>query len=403
MTGASAARRGLAPRGTPRRSPSRPRCRRSRSRRWSPSIAVGEFPVPPLDVARLARRRGRPGGRLHRARPAAAARADRAARRARRSALAGAMFQQVTRNALVSPDIVGVSGGASLAAVAVIVLRLVGARSGAARRARRRARRAAPRSTRSPGAAGCRASGFVLVGIGVAALAQAGVGYVLTEGRIFEVAAGVRLARRLGQRPRLGAGVAARRRARACWRRRSARSARRADALELGDDLARALGRGRRALAAGAARRRRRCSPASPWRPPARSASSPSSPAPRPPPRAARPRCRALLPLAAGCGAALVLACDLAGRAAVRARPRSRSGCITSIVAAPYFLLLLRRASVWGRRMTAPLQRARLSVAYDRRRRRSTGSTSRSRASGSPRSSAPTAAASRRCCARSRG
>ena len=42
--------------------------------------------------------------------------------------LAGAIFQDVTRNPLVSPDIVGVSGGASLAAVALIVLGTAAAR-----------------------------------------------------------------------------------------------------------------------------------------------------------------------------------------------------------------------------------------------------------------------------------
>ena len=56
---------------------------------------------------------------------------------------------------------------------------------------------------------------------------------------------------------------------------------------------------------------------------------------------------QALLPLAAGCGAAQVLACDLVGRL-LFAPTEIPVGLITSIVAAPYFLLLLRRARRLG-------------------------------------------------------
>jgi iron complex transport system permease protein len=253
--------------------------------------------------------------------------------------MAGAVFQQVARNPLVAPDIVGVSGGASLAAVAVIVFgagipvplaALAGALvSGVALYA------LAWRD-------GVHGQRFVLVGIGMAALAQAGVGYVLTEGRIFEVAqAYVWMVGSVNGRgweqvwplaatlalltPALGA------------------LARRADALELGDDLARALGvgveRSRLALLAAAVG----------LTGVAVAAAGPvgfvAFVAPHLARRLGRPASlQGLLPLAAACGAALVVACDLAGRV-LFAPTEIPVGLLTSIVAAPYFLLLLRRAA----------------------------------------------------------
>src|SRR5262249_27737515 len=100
---------------------------------------------------------------------------------------AGAVFQHVTRNPLVSPDVVGIAGGASLAAVAVIVL---GTGGGAVS-----VPLAALGGALVSGAAlyalawrgGVQGYRVVLVGIGVAALTTAGISYVLTKGRIFEV------------------------------------------------------------------------------------------------------------------------------------------------------------------------------------------------------------------------
>ena len=299
-------------------------------------IAVGEYPVPPLDVLASLAGAGDPAVdfivldlRLPRVLTALLAGAV--------LAMAGATFQQVARNPLVSPDIVGVSGGASLAAVAVIVFgwgapvplaALAGALvSGVA---------LYTLAWRN----GVQGQRFVLVGIGTAALAQAGVGYVLTEGRIFEAAqAYVWLVGSVNGRgweqvwplaatlallaPALGA------------------LARRADALELGDDLARSLGvsveRSRLGLLAAAVA----------LTGVAVAAAGPvgfvAFVAPHLARRLGRPASlQGLLPLAAACGAALVVGCDLAGRV-LFAPDEIPVGLITSIVAAPYFLWLLRR------------------------------------------------------------
>jgi iron complex transport system permease protein len=62
----------------------------------------------------------------------------------------------------------------------------------------------------------------------------------------------------------------------------------------------------------------------------------------------ARPPCtRDLLLAAAGCGAVIVLVADLAGRL-LFAPTEIPVGIVTSIVAAPYFLALLRRAQRLG-------------------------------------------------------
>jgi iron complex transport system permease protein len=259
--------------------------------------------------------------------------------------LAGAIFQGVTRNPLVAPDVIGISGGASLAAVAVIVL---GSSSGAA---------AVPLAALGGalitgaglyalawrrGVAGQR---LVLVGIGVAAFAQAGVSYVLTEGRIFEVVQAYvwyvgslngrgwehvwPLAATMVLLTPLVLGLA-----------------RRLDALGLGDEMATALGvaveRSRvglltaavvlTAVAVAAAGPVGFVAFVAPHlaRRLARSASS-----------------QGLLPIAAGCGAVLVLVADLAGRL-LFAPTEIPVGIVTSIVAAPYFLALLRRAGRMG-------------------------------------------------------
>jgi iron complex transport system permease protein len=301
-------------------------------------VALGEFAVAPLDVLASLAGAGDPAVdfivldlRLPRVLTALLAGAA--------LAMAGAVFQQVARNPLVAPDIVGVSGGASLAAVAVIVFgigfpvplaALAGALiSGTALYA------LAWRN-------GVQGQRFVLVGIGAAALAQAGIGYVLTEGRIFEVAqAYVWLVGSVNGRgweqvwplaltlavlaPALGA------------------LARRADALELGDGLARALGvgveRSRLALLAAAVT----------LTGVAVAAAGPvgfvAFVAPHLARRLGRPASlQSLLPLAAATGAALVVGCDLAGRL-VFAPTEIPVGLLTSIVAAPYFLLLLRGAT----------------------------------------------------------
>ena len=307
-------------------------------------VALGEFAIAPFDV--LAALAGAGDGatgfivrdlRLPRALTALLAGAA--------LGLAGAVFQQVTRNALVAPDVIGVAGGASLPAVAVIVL---GSASGAA---------AVPLAA----LAGALVSGallyaltwrggvqgyrLVLVGIGVAAFMQAGVSYVLTEGRIFEVSqAYVWLVGSVNGRGwehvwplaatlallapvLLGLG-------------------RRLDALALGDEMARSLGlgveRSRLALLATAVV----------LTAVAVSATGPIGFVAFIAPHIARrlsgsASSQGLLPLAAGCGAVLVLASDLGGRL-LFAPTEIPVGIVTAVVGAPYFLFLLRRAHRLG-------------------------------------------------------
>lgn len=100
-------------------------------------------------------------------------------------AVSGAIFQALTRNPLAAPDIIGVNGGAALAAVALIIL-------------------GGPAALLAPAAfagglaaavivyllawrRGLSSYRLVLVGIGVSAVASAGIGYLLTRGQIFEV------------------------------------------------------------------------------------------------------------------------------------------------------------------------------------------------------------------------
>lgn len=101
-------------------------------------------------------------------------------------ALAGALFQTVLRNPLASPDILGVSGGASLSAAAAILL---GGLSGAAV------------SLSAFGGAlavavaiyvlawreGVSGYRFVLIGVGLAFLINAGLGYLITRSGLNEV------------------------------------------------------------------------------------------------------------------------------------------------------------------------------------------------------------------------
>ena len=93
----------------------------------SPSVALGEFSIPPLDVvATLAGAGDRATNfivldlRLPRALTGLLAGAA--------LGIAGAVFQDVTRNPLAAPDVVGVAGGASLAAVTLIVFGSAAAR-----------------------------------------------------------------------------------------------------------------------------------------------------------------------------------------------------------------------------------------------------------------------------------
>lgn len=259
--------------------------------------------------------------------------------------LAGAAFQDLARNPLVAPDIVGVTGGASLAAVSVIVFSgstsagvvppaaLAGAVTAGALLYLLAWRR---------GVHGYR---LVLIGIGLAAFANAGISYVLTKGRIFEVGqAYIWLVGSLSGRgweqvwPLLG-GLA-------LLAPLMLVLGRRVDALVLGDDLARGLGIGvertRLALLAAAVLLTGL----------AVSAVGAVAFVAFVSPHLARRLGRSsstqgLLVLAAGCGALLVVVSDLVGR--VLFSPNGIPvGIVTSVIAAPYFLFLLRRANRVG-------------------------------------------------------
>jgi iron complex transport system permease protein len=303
------------------------------------SLALGEFAVPPLDV--LASLAGVGDGatdfivlglRLPRALTALLAGAA--------LGLSGSVFQQVTRNPLVSPDIVGVAGAASLAAVSLIVL---GHSSGAAL-----VPVASLAGALVGGAAlyalawrrGVQGARLVLVGIGLGAFTQAGVAYVLTEGRIFEAAqAYVWLVGSVNGSDWESIGALAG--ALAVLLPLLLALGRRLEALALGDDLARSFGigveRSRLGLLAAATAL-------------AGVAVSAAGPvgfvaflAPQVAHRLNPSASQSQLPLAAGCGAVLVLVADVVGRLAF-APTEIPVGLVTSIIAAPYFLWLLRRS-----------------------------------------------------------
>lgn len=101
-------------------------------------------------------------------------------------ALAGALFQTVLRNPLASPDILGVSGGASLAAATAI---LVGGLSGAvvSLAALGGAAAAAVAIYALAWRSGVSGYRFVLVGVGIAFLVNAGLGYLISRANVNDV------------------------------------------------------------------------------------------------------------------------------------------------------------------------------------------------------------------------
>ena len=254
--------------------------------------------------------------------------------------VAGAIFQNVTRNPLVSPDVVGVAAGASLAGVTLIVF-------GSA---------SAPVSLAALGGAlatgallyalswhgGVQGARIVLVGIGVSAFMYAGVSYVFAKGRIFEVSqayvwlVGSLNGRGWAQVWPLAAGVAVLGPALFVL-------ARQVDVLGLGDEVARGLGlrvERARLLLLGAAVVLTGLAVA---------AAGPVGFVAFLAPHIGRVLSRSssaqgLLLVAAGCGAVLVLVSDLVGRL-LFAPTEIPVGLITSILAAPYFLWLLRRVA----------------------------------------------------------
>jgi iron complex transport system permease protein len=308
------------------------------------SVALGEFSIPVADVlASLAGAGSRATDfivldlRLPRALAALLAGAA--------FGLAGAMFQHVTRNPLVAPDIVGVAGGASLAAVALIVLGVSGSALSVPLAAMAGALISGAALYALAWRGGVQGYRVVLVGIGLAAFVQAGISYVLTRGRIFEVAqayvwlVGSLNGRGWGDVLALAAAIGVLAPAMLAL-------ATRADVLALGDEIARGLGLGverSRLLLLGAAVVLTGVAVSS-----AGPIGFVAFIAPHIARRLARPaRTQGLLLVSAASGAALVLVSDLAGRL-LFSPTEIPVGIVTSVIAAPYFLLLLRRAHSIG-------------------------------------------------------
>jgi iron complex transport system permease protein len=97
--------------------------------------------------------------------------------------LAGALLQSVVRNPLASPDIVGLTGGASAAAVLAIAAGATGTAVGGAALVGALGAAAAVFALSGPGVTGTR---FVVVGVAVAFLAQGFLGYALTRASLTE-------------------------------------------------------------------------------------------------------------------------------------------------------------------------------------------------------------------------
>lgn len=101
-------------------------------------------------------------------------------------AVAGGLFQTLLRNPLASPDIIGISGGASVAAAfGILVLGLSGAAISLAAFVGALVVAAAIYLLAWRG--GVTGFRFVLIGVGVAFMANAALGYLITRGEVNEV------------------------------------------------------------------------------------------------------------------------------------------------------------------------------------------------------------------------
>lgn len=308
------------------------------------SVSQGEFAIPIADVASTLVGSGDPANdfivldlRLPRALTGILAGAA--------LGLSGAIFQDLARNPLVAPDVIGVSSGASLAAISLIVFADTNGTVSVPLAALGGALLAGAALYGLAWRDGLHGYRLVLVGIGVAALLDAGIAYALTRGRIFEVqAATVWLVGSLNGRGYehvwpLTATLAALTPALVVL-------ARRLEALQLGDDVARALGLGVERTRVGL------LVVALVLTAVAISAAGPLVFVAFVAPHIARRICgtvspTGVLPIAALCGSLLVICADLIGRLAF-SPTEIPVGIITAIIAAPYFLLLLQRANRLG-------------------------------------------------------
>jgi iron complex transport system permease protein len=302
------------------------------------NVAYGDYWVSPVDVLRTLVGSGPPGSdfiivdlRLPRAIVAALAGAA--------LALSGTIFQTLVRNPLASPDIIGITGGASLAGVSAFLLGSSGALVAPAAFAGALVATAllyalAWRSGMSP-------SRLVLVGIGISALCVSGISYLLMRGRIEEVtqAAGWLV------------GTVNNRLWEDVWPLAIglivliplvAAQARSLDALSLGQGTATALGvRVERSqlglVAVGAALVALAVAAAGPI-------GFVALMAPNIARRLSRSSGSSVLPVSAATGAVLVLGADLAGRVAFGVQDLP-VGIVTAILGAPFFLALLWRSN----------------------------------------------------------
>jgi iron complex transport system permease protein len=153
------------------------------------SVSIGDFRVPLADVVPAIFGAGDPAsefivGELRLPRALAAVLVGAA------FGLSGALFQTLARNPLASPDFIGITSGASLAAVfgivvlhasgnTIVVAAFLGALTSAAAIYLLAWKR------------GLSSYRLVLVGIGVAAAVDAGTAYLLTKARIYDVQSAV--------------------------------------------------------------------------------------------------------------------------------------------------------------------------------------------------------------------
>jgi iron complex transport system permease protein len=302
------------------------------------SLAQGEFAIPVGDVLATLVGAGPPGAdfivlelRLPRAIVGALTGAA--------LALSGLIFQTLVRNPLASPDIIGITAGASFAGVSVFILGVATALLPFAAFAG--ALTAAMVLYVLAWRGGLSPYRFVLVGIAIQAVGLAGIYYMLERAQIEVVAeayvwlVGSLNGRTFGDLWPLLAGVAVVLPA-------AAALARPLDALALGEETARGLGvpveRARLGLVVTASAL-------------AALAVAAAGPmvfvaflAPHIARRITRAPGAAALPAAALCGAALVLAADLAGRTLL-APDELPAGILTSVLGGPFFLYLLYRSN----------------------------------------------------------
>jgi len=308
------------------------------------SISFGEFPLAPGEVLSALAGGGESSTRFI-VLELRAPRALTAVLAGAALGIAGAIFQDVARNPLVAPDVIGLTWGAALAAVVLIVLVDSAGAVSVPAAALGGALAAGVGLYALAWRGGVQGYRLVLIGVGVAALLQAGVSYVLVRGRIIDVhQAYIWLVGSLNGRSwehvwplALTLAVLAP---------AILLLARRLEALQLGDDLARSLGvgveRSRLGLLGAAVVL---CGIAV-------AAAGPLAFVAFIAPHVARRLARsaaplAVLPAAAAAGALLVVGADIAGRLVIAPR-EIPAGIVTAIVAAPYFLWLLRRANRLG-------------------------------------------------------